>query len=47
MKCIYCNAENHLKSSGIITYASIVVKLTKTLECIEHNDFTNDMYDFK
>ena len=47
MKCIYCNAENHLTSSDIITYAITGAKLTKTFVCKEHNGFTNDMYEKK
>lgn len=47
MKCIYCNAENNLTSSDIITYAITGAKLTKSFVCKEHNAFTNDNYEKK
>lgn len=34
MKCIYCNADNELTSSDIITYAITGAKLTKAGEKI-------------
>lgn len=47
MRCIYCNAENGLTSSDIITYAITGAKLTKTFVCKKHNKLTNDMYEKK
>ena len=47
MKCIYCNAEEDLTSSDIITSAITGTKLTKTFVCHTHNAFTNDKYEKK
>lgn len=47
MKCIYCNAEDELTLSDIITYAITGAKVTKTFVCKAHNSFTNDMYEKK
>lgn len=47
MKCIYCNAEDELTSSDIITYAITGAKVTKSFVCKAHNSFTNDMYEKK
>lgn len=47
MRCVYCNAENGLTSSDIITYAITGAKLTKTFVCKKHNKLTNDMYEKK
>lgn len=47
MKCIYCNAENGLTLSDIITYAITGAKVTKAFVCKAHNSFTNDMYEKK
>ena len=45
MKCIYCNNENDLTSSDIVSYGITGAKLTKTFVCREHNAFTNDNYE--
>lgn len=47
MKCIYCNSEENLTLSDIITYAITGAKLTKRFVCNEHNAFTNDEYEKK
>ena len=47
MKCIYCNSEDELTSSDIITYAITGAKLTKSFVCKTHNAFTNDNYEKK
>ncbi len=47
MKCIYCNAENDLTSSDIISYALTGAKLTKSFVCERHNQYTNDTYEKK
>lgn len=47
MKCIYCNTEENLTSSDIITYAITGAKLVKTFVCKTHNAFTNDNYEKK
>lgn len=45
MKCIYCNRENDLTSSDIISYGITGAKLTRSFVCLEHNAFTNDNYE--
>lgn len=45
MKCIYCNSEENLTSSDIISYAITGAKLTKSFVCKTHNAFTNDSYE--
>lgn len=45
MRCIYCNADNNLTTSDIITYAITGAKLTKSFVCKRHNAFTNDNYE--
>lgn len=45
MKCIYCNAEDNLTSSDIISYAITGAKLTKSFVCQTHNQYTNDTYE--
>lgn len=45
MKCIYCNFEENLTSSDIISYAITGAKLTKSFVCKTHNAFTNDSYE--
>lgn len=47
MKCIYCNTENDLTSSDIISYALTGAKLSKSFVCHEHNAFTNDNFEKK
>lgn len=47
MKCVYCNSEDQLTSSDIITYAITGAKLTKAFVCKSHNAFTNDNYERK
>lgn len=47
MKCIYCNSEEELTSSDIITYAITGAKLTKSFVCKTHNAYTNDSYEKK
>lgn len=45
MKCIYCNSEEELTSSDIISYAITGAKLTRSFVCKKHNAFTNDAYE--
>lgn len=45
MKCIYCNSENDLTSSDIISYAITGAKLAKGFVCKKHNAFTNDHFE--
>ena len=45
MRCIYCNSEEDLTSSDIISYAITGSKLTKKFVCYTHNAFTNDNYE--
>ena len=45
MKCIYCNSDQQLTSSDIITFAITGAKLTKSFVCKKHNAFTNDHYE--
>lgn len=40
MKCIYCNAEDELTSSDIITYAITGAKVTKSFVCTEKRCFS-------
>lgn len=47
MKCIYCNSEEELTLSDIITYAITGAKLKKSFVCKTHNAFTNDNYEKK
>lgn len=47
MKCIYCNTENDLTSSDIISYALTGAKLSKSFVCREHNAFTNNNFEKK
>lgn len=47
MKCVYCNSDENLTSSDIITYAITGAKLTKPFVCKTHNAFTNDNYEKK
>ena len=45
MKCIYCNSDQQLTVSDIITFAITGAKLTKSFVCKKHNAFTNDNYE--
>ena len=45
MKCIYCNCENDLTSSDIISYAITGAKIAKSFVCKKHNAFTNDHFE--
>ncbi len=45
MKCIYCNSEEELTSSDIISFGITGAKLTKSFVCHTHNAFTNDNYE--
>ena len=45
MKCIYCNSDQQLTSSDIITFAITGAKLTKSFVCKKHNAFTNDNFE--
>lgn len=45
MKCIYCNSENNLTSSDIISYAITGAKISKSFVCKWHNAFTNDHFE--
>lgn len=47
MKCIYCNSQDNLTSSDIITAAITKTKLTKPFVCKMHNSFTNEKYEQK
>ena len=47
MKCIYCNSDQQLTVSDIITFAITGAKLTKSFVCKKHNAFTNDNYEKK
>lgn len=47
MRCIYCNAENDLTSSDIISYAITGAKVTRSFVCHRHNAYTNDNYEKK
>ena len=45
MKCIYCNSDQQLTVSDIITFAITGAKLTKSFVCKKHNAFTNEKYE--
>ena len=45
MKCIYCNSENELTISDIITYSITGKKLVINFVYKNHNTFTNDRYE--